>query len=187
MLNAFPWNSESKWPNDLQGQSQWLPFSIPDKRTPNFILAANLVIPDEIQGKLLHWQTKFTRILSQNGLEGQGQWPPFSISAESKLECMLGANLVIQAEICNGLLHRKAKFQSKWSKWPWRSRWMTPIFNTKSIPGCKIWWFHFKSVMSYCADKVKFINRQTGGQTDRWGLWQYPIQPERPRGKSHSN
>ena len=110
MLNAFPWNSESKWPNDLQGQSQWLPFSIPDKRTPSFILAANLVILDEIQGKLLHWQTKFTRILSQNGLEGQGQWPPFSISAESKLECMLGANLVIQAEICNGLLHRKAKF-----------------------------------------------------------------------------
>ena len=29
MLNGVSWNSEAKWPNDFEGQSQWLPFLIP--------------------------------------------------------------------------------------------------------------------------------------------------------------
>ena len=41
----------------------------------------------------------------------------------------------------------------------------------------QIWWFQLKSVTSYCADKVKFMDRQTDGRTDgqtdwRW-QWQY--------------
>ena len=59
---------------------------------------ANLVILAQIHYKLSCRQTKFPRIPSQNGqndLEGQGQWPPFSISTESIPGCMFGANMVI--------------------------------------------------------------------------------------------
>ena len=60
----------------------------------------------------MHGQAGIPRILSRNGqndLESQGQWPPFSIPAESILECMFGANLVIVAQISDELSH-KAKF-----------------------------------------------------------------------------
>ena len=74
---------------------------------------ANLVILAHICDELLHGQTKFTRILSQNGrndLEGQGQWPPFSIPAEFIPRCMFGANLVILAHICDELSQGQATF-----------------------------------------------------------------------------
>ena len=56
----------------------------------------------QIYDEIPHGQAKFPRILSQNGqndLEGKGQWLPFLIPAESILECMFGANLVILAQI----------------------------------------------------------------------------------------
>ena len=37
-------NSKSKWPNDLEGQGQWPPFSIPAERIPICIFGANLVM-----------------------------------------------------------------------------------------------------------------------------------------------
>ena len=39
---------ESKWPNDLEGQGQCLPFAIPAARIPRCILGANLVILAQI-------------------------------------------------------------------------------------------------------------------------------------------
>ena len=51
-------------------------------------------------------EAEIPRILRQNGqndLEGQGQWPPFSIPAKSIPWCMFGANLVIPAQICDEL------------------------------------------------------------------------------------
>ena len=51
-------------------------------------------------------QAEFPTIPSQNGqndLEGQGQWPPFSIPAKGIPGCMFGANLVIPAQTCDEL------------------------------------------------------------------------------------
>ena len=64
---------------------------------------ANLVILAQIYDELLHGQAKFPRILSQNNLEGHGQWLPFSIPVKSNTWCMFGANLVIPAQICDEL------------------------------------------------------------------------------------
>ena len=58
----------------------------------------------QIHYKSSRRQTKFQEILSQKGqndIEGQDQWPPFSIPAESIPGCMFGANLVIVAQICD--------------------------------------------------------------------------------------
>ena len=54
--------------------------------------------------RVIERKAKFPRILrqnSQNDLKGQGQWPPFSIPAESIPLCMFGANLVIPAQTCD--------------------------------------------------------------------------------------
>ena len=66
----------------------------------------------QICDELSRRQAKFPRILSQNGqndLEGQGQWPPFSIPTESIPWCLFGANLVISAEIYDELSCRQGK------------------------------------------------------------------------------
>ena len=61
--------------------------------------------------------------------------------------------------------------ESKWPKWPWRSRSMTFIFNTnREYPRIHVWckfgdsspnlWWHR-------ADKVKFMDGRRDGQMDR--------------------
>ena len=70
------------------------------------MFGANLVILAQIYEELSRGQAEFPRILSengQNGLEGQGQWPPFSIPAESIPGCMFVANLVIPPQFCDEL------------------------------------------------------------------------------------
>ena len=97
---------ESKWPNDLEGQGHYLPFSIPAAGIARCMFGANLVILAHIYEVLSCWQAKFPRIPRQNGqndLEGQGQWPLFSIPTQSIPWCMFGANLVIPAQICDEL------------------------------------------------------------------------------------
>ena len=99
--------------NDLEGQGQWPPFSITAESVPGCMFGANLVILAQICDELSHGQAEFPRILNQNGqnyLEGQVQWPPFSISAESVPGCMCGANLVILNEICDELSSGQAEF-----------------------------------------------------------------------------
>ena len=86
--------------NDIEGQGQWPPFSIPTKSIPGCMFRANWMILAQICDELPSGQAEFTRILSQNGqndLEGKGQWPPFSMPAESTPGCMFGAYLVILA------------------------------------------------------------------------------------------
>ena len=98
--------------NDLEGQGQWPPFSIPAESIPGCMFGANLVILAQIYDELLWGQAKFPRILSQNGhndLEGHGQWPPFSIPADSIPRCMFGTNLVIPAPICDELSYGQGK------------------------------------------------------------------------------
>ena len=95
----------NRWSN-LEGQGQWPPFSIPAESIPGCMFGANLVILAQICYESSRGQSEFPRILSQNGqndLEGQGQWPPFSIPAESIPRCMFGANLVILDQICDEL------------------------------------------------------------------------------------
>ena len=89
--------------NDLEGQGQWPSFSIPDKIIPICMFGANLMIPSQICDELLCGRAEFPRILSQNDLQGQGQWPLFSIPAESIPGCIFVANLMILAQICDEL------------------------------------------------------------------------------------
>ena len=95
-------NFESKWPNDFEGL--WPPISIPTKRGPRCIFGANLVILVQICDELSHREAEFPIIVSQNDQndpKGQGQWPLFSIPAKNNPWCMLGANLMILAQICD--------------------------------------------------------------------------------------
>ena len=132
-----------RWPN-LAGQGQWPPFSIPPEWIIRCIFGANLVVLAQIYYKLSGRQAKFPRILCQNGQnvhDGQDQWPSFSIPAESIPGCILGANLVILAQIYEKLSHGQAGFpsisQSKWPKWPWRT--MSPFsIPAECIPGCML-------------------------------------------------
>ena len=104
--SKFPRILSQNGQNDLEGQGQWPPFLIPAKSIPGCMFGANLVILTQIYDKLSCGQTKFPIILSQNGqndFEGQSQWPPFSIPAESIPRCMFGANLVILDQICDDL------------------------------------------------------------------------------------
>ena len=102
----------SLWPNDPEHQGQWPPFSIPADSIPECMFGANLVNRAYIYDELSCVQAKCPRILSQNSqndLEGQGQWPLFSIPAENIPWCMFGANLVIPAQICEDLCCGQSK------------------------------------------------------------------------------
>ena len=124
------------WPNDFEGQGQRPIFSIPAESIPGCMFGANLVILAQICDELLRGQAEFPRILTQNGqndLEGYGQWPPFSIPAESIPECMFGANLVIPAQTCDELSCRQGKDRrtdgqtqattiSLWPERPWGNK-----------------------------------------------------------------
>ena len=136
---------ESKWwQNDLEGQSQWPLFSIPAEKIPRCIFSANLVILAQIHYKLSSTQTKFPRISCQNGqnyLEGQGQWPPFSLPVESIPGCRFGANLVILAHICDEVSRGQAKFprilsENDQNDLEGQVQWPPFSIRTKSIPGC---------------------------------------------------
>ena len=165
---------ESKWPNDLEGQGQ---FSISAAIIPRCIFGVNLVILAQIHQKLICVQAEIPRIMSQNGLDGQGQWPPFSIPAESIPECMFGANLMIAAQTYDELSCGQAQFPSKSilskkSQNALEGQGQWPFFSipTESIPWCMFGANlvnQLKSVTSYRADKVKFTDRRTDGRTDR--------------------
>ena len=102
------------------------------------------MIPAQIHYKLWCRQTKFPRILNQNGqndLEGQGQWPHFSIAAGSIPWCMSGGNhmsapvpihwnvnviilieIFIRAEICDKLSYGQGKVYKRTDGWTDRQR-----------------------------------------------------------------
>ena len=158
------------------------------------MFGANLLILAQIYDELSCRQAKFPRILShigQNDLEfeGQGQWPPFLIPAESIPGCMFGATLVILAQIYDELSHGQAKFprilkQNGQNHLKGQGQWPPFQYQLRvSHDAClvQIWWFQLTFVTSYCADKVKFTDRQTveqtdgrtDGQTNRRRQWQY--------------
>ena len=88
--------------NDIEGQSQRPPFSIPAESITVCMFGAILMILAQIYDELSRGQAEFPGILNQNGqngLEGQGRWPLFSIPSKSIPWSMFGANLVILAQI----------------------------------------------------------------------------------------
>ena len=98
--------------NDLEGQGQWPPFSIPAESIPGFMFGATLVILAQIYDELSRWQIKFPKILNKNGqndLEAQDLRPLFSIPTESIPWWMFGANLVIPGQIRDELSCRQGK------------------------------------------------------------------------------
>ena len=120
--------------NDLEGQGQWHSFSIPAQSIPGCMFCTNLVTVAPIHYKLSHRYTKFPRILSQNGLEGQGQWPPFSLPAESIPRYMFGANLGILAQICDELSCRQGKVYRRIGRTDIPKQWQYP-FGLKGYGG----------------------------------------------------
>ena len=95
-----------KWPKWPWRSRSMTSISIPAESILGCTFGANLVILAQIYDELSCRQAEFPRILSQigqNDLEGQGQWPLFSISTESISWCMFGANLVIPAQIYDEL------------------------------------------------------------------------------------
>ena len=100
---GFPTILSQNGQNDLEGQDQWSPFSMPAESITGCMFGANLVILALICDELSRGQTEFPKIQSQNGqieLEGQGQWPLFSISVESIPRRMFGVSLVTPARTC---------------------------------------------------------------------------------------
>ena len=85
-------------------------FSIPSESILEFMIGANLVIPAQICGELWCVQDTFSRILSQNPLEGQGQCSLVSIPAQHIPWCMFGTKLGIPTQSCNDLSHGQTKF-----------------------------------------------------------------------------
>ena len=99
--------------NDLESQGQWPPFSIPAESVPGCMFVVHLVILAQICDELSRGLVEFPRIFSQNGqnnIEGQGQWPSFSIPAESIPGCRFNANLVILSHIYDELSRGQAEF-----------------------------------------------------------------------------
>ena len=114
----FPRILSQNGQNDLEGQSQWPPFSRLAESIPWYMFGANLVILAHICDDLSRGQAKFPRILSQNAqndLKGQSQWPPFSIPSEGIPWCMFGANLVIPTQICDELSCRQSLRTDRWT------------------------------------------------------------------------
>ena len=77
----------------------------------------------------------------QNGLEGQGRWPPFSMPVENIPRCMFGANLVILAQIYYEQWCGQAKFPrilSQNGQNDLEDQSQSPLFSkpTESIPWC---------------------------------------------------
>ena len=185
-LNTVSWNSESKWPNNLESQGQWSQFSIPVGKIPRCIFGENLVLLTLIHYKLSPGQVKFPTIPSENGqnyLQGQGQGPPLSICIPGYI---FSANLVIPAQICDDLSHGQVKFprilsqngqnnvegQGPWPPFHYQLR--------RSHDACLV--IPAQYVMSYHADKVNLMDetdRLTNGQTQATTI------PLRPRGIYH--
>ena len=94
----FPRIRSTTGQNDLE-DDQWSPSSIAAERITGCMFAANLVILAQTCEESSREQVKFPIILSQNDLEGQGQWPPFF----NIPWCMFGENLVIPVQICDEL------------------------------------------------------------------------------------
>ena len=139
--NRNSWHFETKWP-----KWPWRPKSMTSRFNTSWEYPImHLWCKSGDFSSNLWWviarTTEFPSILSQNG--EQGRWPQFSIQAESIPGCMFGANLVVLAQIYDELLCGQAdykNFESKWPKWPWRSKSMNPIFNTnQEYPMRHIW------------------------------------------------
>ena len=87
---------------------------------------------------------------------------------------MLGANLVILAQIWDELSHGQAnflEFEVKMTRMTLKVK--VNYLNFQHQPRVSqdaylglIWWFQLKSVTSYLVDKLKFTDGRTGGRTD---------------------
>ena len=65
-----------------------------------------------------------------NGLEGEGQCPPFSIPAERIPRCIFRDSSSNQLNVTARTSRNSYNTESKRTKWPWRSRSTTSTFNT---------------------------------------------------------
>ena len=141
------------------------------------MFGANLVILVQICGELSRRHAEFASILSENGqndLEGQSQWPPFYIPAESIQGYMFGANLVILAQICDELLHGQAEFprilsQNSQNDFVGQGQWPPFWIPAENIPGCM---FGANLVVPAQTCDALFCGQwkvygQTDGRTDR--------------------
>ena len=179
---TFPGILSQNGQNGLEGQSQWLPFSIPAESIPGCMFGTNLVILAQICDELSCRQAKFPRILSQNGqnhLEVQGQWPPFSIPARSIPGCMFGTKLVILAHSCKELSCGQAKFpkilsQNGKNDLKGQDQWSPFSTPAESIPWC-MFGANLVILAQICDELLCGQEKFTDSWTDRRRQWQYPF------------
>ena len=134
----------------------------------------NLVIISQIHYKVLHRQSKFSRIRIQSGHndpQGQGEWPIFSKPADSIPECMLCETFLYQFKsVLSEVSCRQVEFviilsQSAQIDMGNQSQWPRFSIPAESIQGCmfgsKFGDFQLKSVTSYLAAKIEFTDGRT--------------------------
>ena len=118
--DKFPRILSQNGQDDLEGHWQWPPLSIPTKSIPGCMFGAYLVILAQIYDELSRGWSEFPIIQSQSGqnyLEGQDQWHPCSIPAESIPGCIFGAYLMILDQICDELSCGKNKVYGRTERW----------------------------------------------------------------------
>ena len=136
------------------------------------MFGANLVIPAQIRGESLRAQNQaqFPRILSQNcqnDLEGQGQWPLFSIPAESIPRSMFGAYLVILVQICDDLSCGQGKVHAQTDRRTDRRRQRQYPFGLKSQGVKKLWALLLPTSFSMLSDLIIQHSHPGSSFTDR--------------------
>ena len=167
---------ESKRPKDIEGQGQYLPFSIPAARIPRCIFGANLVIlaiKSYLADKLKFLEVwvkmvKMTLKVKVNDLHFQYQM------RASQNACLVQIWWFYPKSMTSYRVDKPTflVFWVKMAKMTLRVKVNDPYFQYQPrVPhdAClvQIWWFQLKSVTSYRADKVKFTDGRTVGQTDR--------------------
>ena len=134
---------ELNWPNDLEGQGQCLPFSIPAARILRCIFGESSSNPLKVIGRT-----------SQNSQNSESKWPKWPWRSRSMTS-------IFNTSLKYPRMHVWCKFgdcspnlrwvmtqtsrisynsESKWPKWPWSSWSMTSIFNnSQEYPRMHVW------------------------------------------------
>ena len=134
---------------------------------------------------------EFLEVKWPKDLEGEGQWPPFSITAEKIPGCIFGANLVTLSQSHNMLLHGQAEFpiivsQNGQNDLEGHGQWPPFSISTKSVPWCMFG--ANLAIPAQICDELSCGQEKVYGQTDgQTQATTIPFRPERLRGKNYGH
>ena len=184
--NQISWNSESKWPKSPWGSRSMTFIFNTSWEYPRMPVLCKFVdySPNPWQ-VIVRKKNVFPKILSENGqndLEGQGQWPSFSIPAESIPGCMFCANLAILSHIreelsCGQAEVPKSLSQNGQNDLEGQGQWHQFSIPAQSIPGCMFG--ANLMIPAQIIDELSCGQGKVYGQTDRQTVSQPASQPDR--------